>query len=226
MSGEGEATGRRGARAALPSNRMWALIGFVSTYSLFHVWYDGWFTKGRLTKEECESFAQDALSQGHSPEAVENLKRYLLEDDGKEFLMVNLLQVKSGEVAHPHTKQLVKASKMLDLYSTPFFKAMVPRAGHPVFFARAKGGYVDAWNVPPNPGWTNAAVVRYRSRRDLVAVINDPRCAFRDIHLFKELALASTFAFPSRPILYVGPRVWVFQTLALGFALLHIAFAK
>ena len=169
------------------------------------------------------AFAKIALDQGHKPDAVENIKKYFLEDDGKEFLMANLLQVKTGEVTHPVTKSPIKASKLLDEYSTPFFKAAIPRACHPVMFARAKGGYVDSWNVPPNPGWTNAGVVRYRTRRDLMAVVLDPR--FKDIHVFKELSLDCTFAFPCRPILYVGPRVWVFQTLALGFALLHIAFS-
>jgi len=49
--------------------------------------------------------------------------------------------------------------------------------------------------------------------------------AFREIHPFKIAATATTFSFPTRPMLMllVGPRLWVGLVLALVAALVQIA---
>ena len=50
--------------------------------------------------------------------------------------------------------------------------------------------------------WTQAGVVRYRSRRDLLAIGLDP--AFAGEHVFKVAALEKTIAYPVEPQLYLG----------------------
>ena len=63
--------------------------------------------------------------------------------------------------------------------------------------------------------WDQAALMRYRSRRDLLEIAFDP--AFVEPHVFKMRGLTKTIAFPVKPVLAYGdPR------LLLGAALLII----
>jgi hypothetical protein len=114
------------------------------------------------------------------------------------------------------------AATVLEGYTRHFMPALFRRAGHPAFFGRAAGGYLEQWQVAPDPGWSFGAAIRYRSRRDMAALIVDPR--FANAHEFKAAALASTFAFPTAPAyVMVGPKIWVGLVLALGAALLQLA---
>jgi hypothetical protein len=85
------------------------------------------------------------------------------------------------------------------------------------------GGYLDAWNTPPDPGWQMAGLVRYRSRRDAIVLsLADP--AFAAIHKYKVAAMKQTFAFPMKTevALYASPRLTVVLLLALGASLLQL----
>jgi hypothetical protein len=71
--------------------------------------------------------------------------------------------------------------------------------------------------VEPDPGWSFGAAIRYRSRRDMIELVNDPR--FADAHAFKRAAIENTLAFPTAPAgVVVGPKVWVAMALALAAA--------
>jgi hypothetical protein len=88
---------------------------------------------------------------------------------------------------------------------------------------RKVGGYVDAWNTAPDPGWTIFGLMRYRSRRDMMKLVMDP--AFMDTHPEKILGTLATFSFPTQRMvsLYLSPRVTVALLLALLAALTHLA---
>jgi hypothetical protein len=99
--------------------------------------------------------------------------------------------------------------------------ALLRRAGHPALIGRAAGSYVERWGVEPDPGWSVAGVIRYRSRRDMMELATDP--AFEPAHAFKIAALANTLAFPLSPAFVVaGPRIWVALVFALLAALGHL----
>jgi hypothetical protein len=85
----------------------------------------------------------------------------------------------------------------------------------------AAGRYLEYWGVEPDPGWTFAGVIRYRSRRDMMELATDP--AFDPAHAYKIAAMTNTLAFPVSPALVMlGPRVWVGLLLALLAALAHV----
>jgi hypothetical protein len=151
------------------------------------------------------------------------VQQFLEADDGREFFMLNLVKVHAGEVPDPVTGKPVRGAKLMSRYANPFMLRLFLRGGHPALAARPVGGYVDAWNAAPNPGWTVVGYMRYRSRRDMMLLAGHP--AFREIHPFKMAATATTFSFPTRPflMLLVGPRVWVGLVIALGAALTQIA---
>ncbi len=193
----------------------------LALYAAFWLWYVG--IPRPLTSEEIEAhLATVAGSQlGTTPERLATLRAFLEADDGGEFFMLNLLRMQPGPVVAPGSDQPRSAREVMDGYSGHFMPALLRRAGHPAFFGRAAAPYLEQWNVEPDPGWTAAAAIRYRSRRDMIELVTDPR--FAGAHEFKEAALANTLAFPTAPgFVVVGPKIWVTLVLALLAALAQI----
>lgn len=191
-------------------------------YAGFRLWYDG--VRRPLRPEEVErTLAALAGTPGAEVNDLAVLRRFFESDDGREFYMLNLVKLAPGEVPHPTTGAPVRAAQLLQEYIRGFLSVLVRHAGHPALQARKVGGYVDAWNVPPDPGWSFVGVMRYRSRRDLAELVIDPR--FVAAHPFKLAAIPLTASFPAAPGvgLLLGPRVWVALVLALAAALLQLA---
>jgi hypothetical protein len=193
-------------------------------YLAFRLWYDG--LRKPLTAEDVGKYMR-LLEQSDNFDATDLavMKEFLEKDDGKEFIMVNLLQFNASPVKHPDTGRDARADSVLQEYFKPFMGQVVRRAGHPVITGRAVGGYLEAWNTPSDPGWHAAGLIRYRSRRDFVE-LSFANSKFQDIHKYKIAALKQTFAFPSQTQmnLYASPRVTVAMALALLAATLQLIF--
>ena len=200
----------------------WIWVVALGLYIFFRLWYDNW--KGPLSTQEVNDFMNQVsglkMSEYSDPK---DLRAFLEADDGKEFVMVNLVRVHTGELAHPHTGKPTKGIDLLREYGNSFVKVLVKHGGHPVLVMRKVGGYIDSWNTPPDPGWHVAGSMRYRSRRDMMQLALDP--SVRDVHILKTAATATTFSFPSQVVLglAIRPRVWVALVLTSGAALLHLA---
>ncbi len=199
-------------------------VGALVAYLAFRLWYDG--KRKPLTDEEVAHFVsilKRRAADGADRQDIDVVRQFMEQDDGKEFIMVNLIQFNPSPVTHPDSGEGVKAQELVQEYFKPLMNTLLRRAGHPVLVSRAVGGYVDAWNTPPNPGWHAAGLIRYRSRRDAMqASIAHP--AFDGIHKYKIAALKQTYAFPTQTqvALYASPRVTVALVLALGAALLQL----
>jgi len=191
-------------------------------YIAFIAWYQNW--RGRVTAAEIEAFLADARAHGadqHNDLAI--VEKFLREDDGREFFMLNLVKVQPGDAPDPVTGKPTRGRVLLGRYTSPFMRRLFLHGGHPALAARPAGGYVDAWNASADPGWTIVGYMRYRSRRDMMELAGDPR--FRAIHPFKIAGTHTTFSFPTRPMLMtlMGPRVYVALGLALIAALASLA---
>ncbi|GIW39446.1 MAG: hypothetical protein KatS3mg076_0023 [Candidatus Binatia bacterium] len=199
---------------------IWGLAIFL--YGAFFVWYQG--LRRPLTKDEIDTVLESlGRAENASPERLARFRAFLEADDGREFFMVNLIRMNTEKVEDPDSGEPVDPNALLLRYTRPFMRRVLRRAGHPVFFGQAAGGYLEEWGVSEDPGWTTAAVVRYRSRRDLVELVSDP--SFPLVHRYKLAAIAGTFAFPAAPaMLFVGPRVWVGLLLALLAVAAHRVF--
>lgn len=198
---------------------IWAAA--LVAYLLFRLWYDNW--SGPLTSAEIDGFLGGMEDRtggvGTSPEV---LRAFLEADDGREFLMVNLVKVPVDPVTDPVSGRAVTGVELFKRYARRFVPLLLRHGGHPVFAGRKVGGYVDSWNVPADPGWTMFGVMRYRSRRDLIRLAMDP--FFKDAHAVKMLGTLATFSFPAQPLfsLHPGPRVTAALVLALTAALAHL----
>lgn len=197
-------------------------IAAAVLYLLFRLWYDNW--RGRIRPDEIEALI--ARAEAIWPPGLNDMaqiRRFLEEDDGREFLMVNLIRVRPGMVADPVTGRSRSGLSLLKAYFAVFAPTLIATGGLPLLSYRKISGYVDALNVPPDPGWSIAGLMRYRSRRDMMRLATDP--GFIRAHGLKMAALTHAMAFPAQPIstLVAGPRLAVALVLALAAALAQSA---
>lgn len=189
---------------------IWSAVALI--YAVFWAWYVG--LKGKLPETEVERYMQRFEALRLSTEQLAILRHFLAKDDGREWFMINLLELKSPKR---------ESAKLLQSYSKTFMAGMFKRAGHPFFVANAKAKNIENLHCEQADNWTSTGIVRYRSRRDLAEVL---LVTFgSDHHADKLASLEKTFAFPATTSLLIGsPRVLVAMGLALIAALCQILF--
>jgi hypothetical protein len=198
-------------------------IPALVAYALFLGWYVNW--RGPVTPKEAETLIARLVASGageNDRNDLDIMRRFLAEDDGREFFMLNLVRLAPGDIPNPTTGALEPARKVVEGYTRMFMPALFARGGHPAIVGRKIGGYFDAWGVEADPGWTIMGYMRYRSRRDLAMLASDPR--FAGAHDFKFAAMPNTYSFPTHPqmLTLASPKVWVALALALMAALAQI----
>ena len=197
-----------------------ALLG----YAAFLGWYVNW--RGPLSKAEIESLMVQMLASnvGHGDQdEMPVIRRFLEEDDGREFFMLNVIRLSETDVADSVSGEMRPVRQVMAGYTRMFMPALFARGGHPALAARRIGGMVDTWGLKEVPEWSMMGYIRYRSRRDLAHLVCNPR--FSGAHAFKFAAMPQTFNFPTRPMIMTlaGPRIWVGLSFALAAAIAQIA---
>ena len=196
-----------------------AVLWFASAlvYAVFCWWYTN--TGGPLSDDEIEGFLDAMRANDSAPERIANLRRFMEEDDGGQFLMVNVIDLAATPKAGPGVPAGESASALMAHYMDHMIPELLSRACHPalagdaIFEAMDMAGVED---LPTAERWTSFGLVRYRSRRDLLEIGLAP--AFSGEHEFKVAALEKTIAYPVEPTLYFSdPR------LLLLFALVAVA---
>lgn len=199
---------------------IWA--GAALLYALFRGWYDNW--RGPLTPAEVDAYLRQLAGRSDTtPEALVQLRDFIAADDGRDFLMFNIVKATAKPVADPVSGAMVPGVSLLRRYARHFMPVLIANGGHPAIVRRKIGGYLDSWATEPDPGWSVIGLMRYRSRRDMMKLIVDPR--FEAAHPDKLAGTLATFSFPTAPMigLHIGPRLWVALVLALGASLAHLA---
>lgn len=180
---------------------IWVVMAVL--YTVFWLWYSG--IKGKLSQAEVEYYMQQFESKGVNADNLSNLRHFLEKDDGREWFMINLLELKSPKR---------ESSKLLQRYTKTFMAGMFRRAGHPFFVAIAAAKNIENLNCDDADNWTSTGIVRYRSRRDCAETLLDTFGS--DHHADKLASLTKTLAFPATANLLMGsPRVLVAMSAAL-----------
>lgn len=182
----------------------------LSLYALFWLWYCG--VKGRLSKHEVEIFISSFEAKGLSERALSNIREFLEQDDGREFFMINLLQIKSPKR---------ESQKFLMGYFKKFMSGMIPRGGHPLFLAKAAAKNIENLNCEHADNWSSVGIIRYRSRRDFAQIVLNTFGS--EHHADKLLSLKKTLAFPSTTTLFFGsPKIIIALVLGLAAAVTQV----
>jgi hypothetical protein len=188
---------------------IWATA--ITTYGLFWAWYVGF--KKKITPSEVEQTMQLLDKHGHGTDKQRaSLRSFLSTDDGKDFVMVNLLHLKSPRK---------ESQKKLASYQKIFLGALLHKAGHPVMIARAATGNIENVDCDHSDDWSAAGMIRYRSRRDFMDML--PATIGSEHHALKLAAMEKTFAFPaSQWFMLGGPRIVVALGAFLVAALVQL----
>tara|TARA_X000000950_G_scaffold289173_1_gene410450 strand:+ start:5828 stop:6526 length:699 start_codon:yes stop_codon:yes gene_type:complete len=193
---------------------LWSITGIV--YAFFVIWYTDF--GGPLTPEEIAYYEQRLVQSGASAEERERIGRFMREDDGSQFIMVNLLDLSDAPPTLAATGADAPASALLAHYMEHMYPALLSRASHPVFAGAAVFSLLDVAGIQGADHWDQAALMRYRSRRDLMAIASDP--AFNGRHEYKLAALTKTLAFPVNTTLYFHDLRVMMMLIGLSLAAL------
>ncbi len=182
-------------------------------YATFIFWYTDF--SGPLRDEEVEKFIEVMTGNGVAPERVNYYAQFLRSDTGRQFLMVNNIDMNENPPDVEGAPANADADTLMGLYMEHMIPELLTRACHPVIMGPAVYPAIDISGIRGAEQWTSAALFRYRSRRAFMEIISNP-----DIlgpHHFKLAALDKTIAYPIETSLYLGePR------LLLGLILLAL----
>jgi len=187
-------------------NRSRLLLWTIATllYLLFCYWYTD--LSGPLTPAEIDRYTAILTRNGAAPERVAQIRRFMEEDTGRQFIMVNVIDMAQAPAPVDGAPVGATADDLLDLYMQYMYPALFKHACHPVFVGDAIFDALDVTGIAGAQHWSRAALMRYRSRRDMLEISTNPEFAGR--HEFKLAAMDKTIAFPVSSVLYLSdPRV-------------------
>jgi len=204
------------------SSGIWIWATALVLSLAFTAWYHNW--SGPLTPAEIDTYVEELASRPQSnPQALATLRGFLEADDGREFVMLNVVKFHDDRQPHPQTGDPTDPAELLSVYSNAFLGRLLISAGHPVLVSDKTGPYVDTFGTSEATEWDFVSMVRYRSRRDLADAATYE--GFPGAHLFKTAAMQQTFNFPTQTRLqaFFGPGLFVPLLLFFAAALVHLA---
>ena len=160
---------------------IWAVLAGI--YAIFFSWYTSF--GGPLSEAEVDHYIGIMASQEPppSPERVAVLRRFLEEDTGDDFVMVNVIDMYETPLQIEGVEPGESSDDVMAKYMEYMYPALFSRASHPVLFGQAANTAMDLMNADGMESWTTGAGMRYRSRRDLMDIATNP--AFQGSHEFK-----------------------------------------
>ena len=197
----------------------WIWLILILVYTVFFGWYTSF--GGPLTDEEIAHYTAlfEEREPPLSPERKANLLRFMEEDTGDDFVMVNVIDIYETPLQIEGVEPGESSEDVLGKYMAYMQPALFARACHPVIWGQAASNAVDIMNAEGMENWTRGAGMRYRSRRDMLEIASNP--AFAGSHDFKVAAMEKTIAFPIDPWFQLGdPRlVLALLLVAIGCGL-------
>ena len=182
------------------TKRSWVWLAPVLLYLIFFSWYTN--LKPPLSPEEVDHFVNMLLANGSTSDRIVEIKRFMEEDDGKHFYMMNLLDLTDNPPELPATGLDASAEELMTHYMEYMSPALFSRACHPAFFGRVVADALDLSGIENAESWDQAALYRYRSRRDMIAIATNPK--FLERHDYKIASLEKTIASPVKPLFFLG----------------------
>ena len=191
--------------------KIWLLPTLL--YAAFFYWYTDF--GGPLSDTEVDQFVATMKTNGSDTEVIAFIERFARQDSGRQFLMVNNIDMNENPPDVEGAEPGESASDLMGRYMEHMIPALLARACHPVVMGSAVYPTMDLVGIEGAENWDQAALFRYRSRRAFLEIVTNP--AFMGKHHFKTAALEKTIAYPIETDLYLGdPR------LLLGLILLAV----
>ena len=191
------------------NNSMKIWISLLVIYAGFFLWYTD--MGGKLDEEEIEFFLEKleenaSVNSDDSRTQISRIKRFMEEDTGRQFLMVNNIDINEDPEDVEGAEPGESAESLLDRYMEHMYSQLIKRACHPIFAGYAIHPSMDIVGIEGAEIWDQAALMRYKSRRAFMEVVTHPNMLSK--HDFKVAALEKTIAYPVETALYLSdPRL-------------------
>ena len=188
--------------------RVWITLAII--YGLFFTWYTDF--GGKLSDDEIKSyyskFESNALKDGRvlDPRGMDLIQKFMEEDSGKQFLMVNVIDMSENPTFPDGAVSEESADNLMNEYMEHMYGEILKRASHPAYMGSAVNDSMDLVGIENAEVWETAALIRYKSRRAFLEIVTHPKMNSK--HKYKIAALEKTIAFPVENRLYLGdPRL-------------------
>ena len=169
---------------------------FLVLYLAFLAWYDGW-GMDPFTAEEVDTLVGND----------ENFRRFLKDDDGEEFFMLNLNRYEYVENEDQQGQPVVYQN-----YGQAVIQMILKNAGHPIYSGEIPDYLLDGDAKDGN--WHEIILMRYRSRRDFVSMVTSDEYLKIAQHRYAGIEYAEVI--PTRASLnLVTPRFVILALLVL-----------
>ena len=168
----------------------------AAAYVAFVIWYGG---HGKpLTVEETDRLFATIAERAKNDSTPDGrlrdeLRTLAASDDGNEFYMLNLIRFRPKAI-YPAGYHYDEDALAADArYSRAIIPYLLRHGGVPVFLGAPEGRFLDEAG---DPEWQRIAIVRYRSRRDLLEMVAD--LAGQNVAVHKWASIEKTQVFPVR----------------------------
>ena len=187
------------------NNSMKIWISLLVIYAGFFLWYTD--MGGKLDEEEIKFFLEKleenaSVNSDDSRTQISRIKRFMEEDTGRQFLMVNNIDMNENPEDVEGAEPGESAESLLDRYMEHMYSQLIKRACHPVFAGYAIHPSMDLVGIEGAEIWDQAVLMRYKSRRAFMEVVTHPNMLSK--HDFKVAALEKTIAYPVETALYLS----------------------
>jgi hypothetical protein len=201
---------------------MTAVVTCLCVYAAFLLWHERWLSSPLRPGEAA------AALQGKYPDMQPQeraaFESFMDRDDGRPFYMVNLIRYRThAEYPNGMLPDGTSAAGMTGRQAGHRYERMVipellKRGCYPVFVSWKLSPFLSAGG--DTDFFEQVAVVRYRSRRDLLSMVAGPAFIAGVPH--KWASLEKTVAVPTRMVLLADARVLVPLVLLAGLALARL----
>ena len=172
------------------SFKIWLPVLFI--YLAFTLWYTN--LSGPLSDQEIAAYKEMYEESNRDSNQWERAFKFMSEDDGKDFYMVNFLDSNESPRTMEATGEGATWEDLSAHYMAYMWPQLFKRASHPVFFSYVLNPALDIVAAQGMEEWDIVAIFRYRSRRDLFEIGLIP--IFEERHEYKIESLDKTIAIP------------------------------
>ena len=171
----------------------------IALYLVFLAWYDGW-GMSPMTTAEVEQYLKNVPLDSNG-NFQDRMRKMGADDNGDEFFMLNLNRYKYAD-----DEPKVGVPAAYQSYGASVIGMLLKNGGHPIysgeFFTSPLIGDSDEAH------WDEVILVRYRSRRDFLAMVTSD--AYQEIARDRTSGIAYAAVSPTTPALNLAaPRLLV-----------------
>jgi hypothetical protein len=191
------------------------LVGCLLLYVLFLLWYGG--RGSPMSSVEVETLLEqvrrnaEAAGAPFASDLMESIRQVTKNEDGREFVMVNLIRYRTKAVYPPGWEYGDDPHAADARYNRAVVPLLLKRACIPIFLGRSDGRFLTPEGTEQ---WDCVVLVRYRSRRDFLGLCADLAKDRADVHKWAAIETTQVFPVHARLSLYM-----VRLVIALALAL-------